>query len=124
MSTVHPTIFDRDSWAQWYARQHLQTDPGITAVYYLPTGAGVRDIRLVEVNTMIGERLDDRLEPIDFGIDFGEVTEHRLVVLDVSSNQWGRILNNEIPLPSGWSLDKRLGFSPSSAPPEVDDSDE
>ena len=124
MSTVHSTTFDRDSWAQWYARQHLKTDPGITAVYYLPTGADERDIRLVEVNTMIGERLDDRLEPIDFGIDFGEATEHRLIVLDVSSNQWKRILKNEIPLPSGWSLEQWRESLPSSAPMEADDSDE
>jgi len=124
MSTVHSTTFDKVSWAQWYAQQHLKTDPGITAVYYLPTGAGERDIRLVEVNTMIGERLDDRLEPIDFGIDFGEETEHRLVVLDVSSNQWARILKKEMPLPSGWSLDQWFEFSPSSASKEADDSDE
>lgn len=121
MSTVHQSQFHRDSWARWYAKQHLKTDPGITSVYYLPNGADEREIRLVEINTLMGERLDGSLEAIDFGIDRGESTEHRLVVLDVSANQWKKILQGDIPLPQGWSRENCQEFSPDSGSDQVDD---
>ncbi len=38
------TQFDRASMARWYAKEHLKTDPGIAAVYYLPTNSGDREI--------------------------------------------------------------------------------
>ena len=63
--------FDRDSLAVWYAREHLGTDPGIVSVYYLPQNADEREIRFVEVNKLLGDRNDDALEPIDFGVDMG-----------------------------------------------------
>ena len=75
------TQSDRDSMARWYAKEHLKTDPGIVAVYYLPTNAGDREIRFVEVNNLIGDRNDDVLEPIDFGVDTGRETAHKLFVL-------------------------------------------
>ena len=61
--------FDRDSMARWYATQHLKTDPGIAAVWYLPTYAEERDIRFVEINNLLVNRNDRGLAPIDFGID-------------------------------------------------------
>ena len=124
MSTVHSTTFDRDSLAQWYARQHLKTDPGITAVYYLPTGADERDIRLVEVNTMIGERQDEALAPIDFGVDRGEDTQHSLVILDVTPLQWQKIQAGSIHLPAGWFLVDVRKLSDRDLPQESGDDDE
>ena len=99
------TQFDRDSQAQWYAKEHLKTDPGIVDVYYLPHGAPDREIRLVEVNRLIGDRNDGALEPIDFGIDRGMDTEHTLFMLDVTPEQWERINHRELPLPGGWSIE-------------------
>lgn len=98
------TEFDRDSMARWYASEHLKTDPGIIAVYYLPTNAGEREIRFVEVNQLIGERNDEILEPIDFGIDRGLESAHQLYVLDVTPEQWERIGKHELDLPGNWSL--------------------
>lgn len=98
------TQFDRDSMAQWYAMEHLKTDPGIVAVYYVPTNADDREIRLIEVNRLIGDRNDDSLEPIDFGVDAGLETAHTLFVLDVTPKQWERIMNRDLPLPDRWSL--------------------
>ena len=97
--------FNRDSMANWYAKQHRKTDPGIVAIYHLPTNAGEREIRLVEVNKLIGDRNDYALEPIDFGIDRGMETEHNLFVLDVTPEQWKRISTKELQLPGNWSLD-------------------
>jgi hypothetical protein len=101
MATIQ---FDRDSTARWYATEHLKTDPGIVAVYYLPTNAGKREVRLIEINNLIGDRNDDALEPIDFGIDTGMETAHKLFVLDVTPQQWERIGTRALHLPDDWSL--------------------
>lgn len=91
--------------AHWYAKEHLKTDPGIVAVYYLPKNAGEREIRFIEINELIGDRNDDALEPIDFGIDTGTDNAHRLFVLDVTPEQWERIQARQLYLPGDWSLD-------------------
>ncbi|MEX2173749.1 MAG: hypothetical protein WD872_05260 [Pirellulaceae bacterium] len=96
--------FDRDEMAGWYARQHLQTDPGVSEIYYLPSDSPEREIRFVEVNELIADRLDSALEPVDFGVDRDTQTEHTLLVLDVTPDQWDRIHKRELALPRGWSL--------------------
>ena len=98
------TQFDRDSMARWYAEQHAKTDPGVVAIYYLPSNSGERDIRFVEINKLIGDHVDDALEPIDFGVDSGTENEHKLLVLDVTPRQWERIRASELRLPTDWSL--------------------
>jgi hypothetical protein len=98
------TLFERDAMASWYARQHRNTDPAIRAVYYLPTNAPDREIRLVEINELIVERNDDTVEPLDFGVDTGMDSEHKLMVLDVTPSQWERIKQSSLALPAGWSL--------------------
>jgi hypothetical protein len=96
--------FDRDSMARWYAMEHLKTDPGIRAIHYLPKGAGDREIRFIEINTLLADRTDDSLEPIDFGVNMGSEKAHRLFVLDVTEKQWTRMESGELTLPNGWSL--------------------
>jgi hypothetical protein len=98
-----PAIFDRDSMAASYAKRHRAADGDIAAVYYLPTGAPPTEIRLVEVNRAITSVADP--EPIDFGVASGTDDEHRLVVLDVTPEQWKEIQNGARPLPPGWTLD-------------------
>lgn len=102
--SMQATEFQRDKMAKWYAKQHLKTDPGVRSVHYLPTDASEREIRFVEVNTEIAERNDDTLEPIEFGVDSGMDSEHKLFLLDVTPNQWDRIERSELALPCGWSL--------------------
>ncbi len=96
--------------ASWYAKEHLKTDPGIVAVYYLPWDSGDRDIRFIEVNNLLGDRNDDMLEPIDFGIDMGSENEHRLYVLDVTPEQCRRIQTQKLGLPGNWSLQDSKRF--------------
>jgi hypothetical protein len=103
--------FDRDEMARHYAARHLRTDPGIAAVIYLPGEAPEREIRFVEVNELIADRAQDPVEPIDFGVDVGGPTSHKLMVVDVTPAQWERIDRKEIPLPSGWSLDGATPFT-------------
>jgi hypothetical protein len=103
--------FNKDAMARSYAGRHLRTDPGIRSIYYLPTGAPEREIRLLEVNSLMAVRENDPIEPIDFGVDVGRVDAHRLMVLDVTPGQWERIRKKELPLPSGWFLDGAIHFS-------------
>jgi len=105
-----PLQFDLDATARWYARAHLKTDPFIESVHHLPHDAGYRNIRLVEVNHGLAEQLDTSLVPIDFGVDTGTETEHRLFVLDVTPSQWQRINSGTLQLPRGWSLSEATHF--------------
>jgi len=111
MSVVH---FDRDAMARCYAKRHQETDPGLVCVYYLPTNAPDREIRFIEVNQLIADREDKTLEPLDFGVDSGTETAHKLLVLDVTPGQWDRILEGSLPLPCDWSLDNKKAYQPKS----------
>ena len=99
------TKFDRDRLASWYARQHLKTDPGIVEVHYLPNGSPDREIRFLEVNSLVGERDIVQLEPVDFGVDFGTPNQHSLLVVDVTPSQMERVRDGQIHLPDGWTLE-------------------
>jgi hypothetical protein len=105
------TQFDKNALAHWYATEHLKTDPGVRSVYYLPANAPDREIRIIEVNELLGDRKDSTLEPIDFGVDIGTESEHKLFVLDVTPRQWDRIRQSLIALPQGWSLEDAVTYT-------------
>jgi len=95
--------FNRDSIAATYAKRHKETDPAIRAIYYLPTEAPPNEIRLVEVNEAITGTAGP--EPIDFGVDAGTPNEHKLIVFDVTPEQWEEVREGTLPLPKGWTLE-------------------
>jgi hypothetical protein len=97
------SAFDRDSMAVFYAKRHKATDGSISEIYHLPKGAPPKEIRLVEVNGSILGTASP--EPIDFGVDGGTENEHKLIVLDVTPEQWGEIRGGSLTLPPGWKLD-------------------
>ena len=99
------TQFDRDSMAKWYALEHIKTDPGVRKVIYLPKDAPDREIRFVEINELLADRTEDPLEPVDFGVDAGAESEHKLYVLDVTPSQWDQISQHSLTLPLGWMLE-------------------
>lgn len=103
MSGITHTSFDRDRLARWYAQRHLETDPGVERIFFLPTNAPPGEIRLLEINRLISEMTP--LEAIDFGVDIGGAEGHTLYVLDVTPSQWDAIQRQEIPLPAGWNLE-------------------
>lgn len=110
MATVQQ--FDAHAWAQRYANEQRITDPGFEVAYYLPKDAGEREIRFVVVNSLIGERTDDApMEPIEFGVDRGSDTEHRLLILDLTPGQWDRVQRGGLALPTGWSLEDMVSFA-------------
>ncbi len=102
--------FDRDAMARWYADRHLRTDPGILEIHYLPANAPDREIRLVELNSLIASRVENPIQPIDFGVDMNTPTRHTLFVADVTPEQWMMIEQGRLALPDGWSLDDSVRF--------------
>ncbi len=104
--------FNRESLAAWYAKQHLATDPGIRKVIYVPTGAGEREIRFLEISTLIHDvRSNRQLVPIDFGVDMGQESQHKLFVVDLTDEQWEQVLKGELKLPSGWLLESKVEYA-------------
>ncbi len=102
MSTATSVAFDRDSWASFYAKRHLDIDDAVEQIFYLPENAPAREIRFLEVNRSISEMSPP--EPIDFGVDTGGVDEHKLYVLDVTPAQWKQLQDDNLSLPDGWTL--------------------
>ena len=100
---VPTATFDRDSIAAMYAKRHKESDPAIRAIHYLPTDAPPNEIRLIEVNEAITGTADP--EPIDFGVDSGTPNEHKLIVFDVTPEQWDAVRKGTLPLPTGWTLE-------------------
>lgn len=98
MATVD---LERDQRTEVFANRHWRTDSGVEAIYYLPEQAPDREIRLVEVNREVASLEGLPIEPIDFGIDANRESFHRLLVLDLSPDQWHMICENEISLPAG-----------------------
>jgi hypothetical protein len=99
-----PGAFDRDALARWYALRHLNIDPTIREVIYLPAKAPANEIRLIEVNTLSTIPDESSVEALDFGADVGLPGEHRLLVADVTPGQWNRIAAGTLALPHGWEL--------------------
>jgi hypothetical protein len=94
----------REAFADWVARRHLASDPGLKCVTYLPAGAPPNEVRLVEQNALLTTPQNGHLEPVDFspgiqGIDFD------VFVLDVTPEQWTQIRAKNLALPQGWSLE-------------------
>lgn len=108
MSPATEPMIPRDNLASWYARRHLTIDNGVEQILYLPADAPPREIRFLEVNTMISETTP--LEPIDFGVDTGSNNAHSLYVLDVTPSQWDDIQSGQLNLPTGWSLEGNQVF--------------
>lgn len=104
------TKFYPESSASMYAERHMQTDPGICGVYYLPDGASEREIRLIEVNQVAAIRDEGPLEPIEFGVDQQGDDAHTVKILDVSPSQWIKLEQGKLALPHGWSLHNMKPF--------------
>ena len=110
MTTTETIAFDRDRLAAWYAKRHLEIDPGVEQIHYLPVESPDREVRLLEVNRLIPELTGVELEPIDFGVDIDDANGHTLYVLDVTPRQWAEIEVGRLALPAGWHSEGRRTF--------------
>ncbi|HUY33434.1 MAG TPA: hypothetical protein VMV69_11855 [Pirellulales bacterium] len=98
-----PKSGDRDDVAAWVAKSHFVVDTSIREVWYLPQGAPPDEIRLLELNDRVVGN-ETTVEPMDFGLDL-EGAPYRLLVADVSSDQFEQIKCDPGRLPPGWFLD-------------------
>lgn len=104
MAATAVVPFDRNAWARCYAQNHLDVDLGTLTILYLPDGAPEREIRLIEINELMVAREADPVAPLDFGVGMSEENPHRLVIVDVTPEQWRQIEAGTLSLPAGWSL--------------------
>ena len=104
MTTATDTAFDRSGMARCYADRHRTFDPGVIDIYHLPTDAPAREVRLLEVNSLIPDTTN-ALEAIDFGVDIESENAHTLMVLDVTPLQWDAVREGRLALPKGWTLE-------------------
>ena len=96
---------DRDAWAAWYAGQHLKCDPGLSAVIYLPGGAGEEDLRFVELSELVAGRTDEAARlPVSFGVGRDTGGQHVLSIVDISPEQWDRMRAGTLAPPDGWEI--------------------
>jgi hypothetical protein len=94
----------KDEFVAWIARQHFAIDKGISKILYLPTGAPLDEVRLLEVNTLANLPENGSVEAVDFMPDI-EGIHFTLFVADVTPRQLESIMNRQLPLPKGWHLD-------------------
>jgi hypothetical protein len=92
----------KEQVADWIAKTHLATDTTIKEIWYLPTGSPSDEVRLIELNGRIAG-VGWGIEPIDFALDV-EGTHFKLLVADVTSDDFDRAKNDPTALPPGWSL--------------------
>jgi hypothetical protein len=95
-----PPGSDRDRIAEWVAKLHMSTDGSIRQVYYLPTDAPPKEIRLLEINERISTP-EDQPEPLGFGLEVAGLAL-KLSVADVSKDQLEKMKNDPSNLPPGW----------------------
>lgn len=100
-----PASPDRDATAGWLARQHLAIDPGIAEICYLHD-APSDEIRFVEINRLlpIPDPQSGQFDFVDFGVDI-EPMDLSLSVIDVTGEQWQKVLEGVLRLPEGWAVE-------------------
>ena len=99
-----------EQFAAWIAQRHFASDPSISEIIYLPANAPKNEIRLLEINVLLNVFHLETVEPVDFSPDVGGL-EFRVLVADITSEQWEMIREQTIKLPNGWSLTKNARFS-------------
>jgi hypothetical protein len=98
---------ERAAFAQWLGGQHLDFDKRLSMVIYLPADAPEDQVRLLEVNTGLYPDPGTPLEPIE---STPAVTDlpFRVLVLDVTPEEWAEIQAKPQMLPDRWSLQDRM----------------
>ncbi len=98
----------KDEVAMDLAKSHLETEPEITAIYWLLSDREDdpdEPLKLLEVNPNTIER---GIEPIRFGPDASGGVPFPVVVVDVSPGEFAQVRAGDLKLPNGWSLGPQL----------------
>jgi hypothetical protein len=97
-------LSERAAFAEWLARQHLRYDTRLTEIVYLPTGASEDEVRLLEVNTGLFPEPGNPIVPIETTPAITDLP-FRMLVADVTPEEWDRIKTDPSLLPAGWKLE-------------------
>jgi len=94
----------RAAFAEWLAREHLGFDKRLTLAVYLPGGAPEDEVRLLEVNTGLYPEPGNPITPIETTPAVTDLP-FRVLVADVTPEEWNQIKTDSGLLPAGWSLE-------------------
>lgn len=108
-AAVTEAAFDAAEAARHHAASFLYTDVDVREIYYLPAGAGPRDVRLLVVGGLVAREATP-LEVLDFGVDIGQPSAHMMHVVDITPEQWDRLRAGRLVLPPGWSLEGSVRY--------------
>jgi hypothetical protein len=100
------TMRERAAFAEWLARQHLRFDKRLTHIVHLPVGADDQEVRLLEVNTGLYPEPGSPIVPVETTPTVADVP-FRVLVADVTPDEWEQIQGNPALLPKGWALEGR-----------------
>jgi hypothetical protein len=92
------------AFAEWLARQHLRFDSRLTQAIYLPTGAPDDEIRMLEVNTGLFPEPGKPIVAIETTPAVTDIP-FRVLIADVTPEEWEQIQTKPELLPAGWSLE-------------------
>ena len=98
---------ERAAFASWLARQHLQFDPRLTQVIYLPTNAPDDEVRLLEINTGLFPGPKDSILAIETTPAMNDLP-FRVWVADITPEEWKEIQSGSNLLPQGWELNENV----------------
>ena len=96
---------DMEKVVRYLAQDNFEVEDGLERIIWLRHGAG-DTIRLIEVNRN-GFPMG-RVEAFTFAPS-GDVP-FRVYLADITPGEWQQVLNSEIPLPPGWSLEESKEF--------------
>lgn len=98
---------NKDQVAQLLADAHREVDPSIIRIVRLVSDLendGREPVKLLEVNPFTSP---SGIVPIAFGADPPTVP-YPLVVVEVTEDEYQKILDGALPLPPGWRLGEPL----------------
>jgi hypothetical protein len=99
---------DKNDTAQLLADAHFQMDEAITRIFRVlePDEAdGRKPVKLLEVNPMTAET---GVTPIGLTADPSRGVPFPTVIVEVSSDEFERLVSGELRLPRGWTLGPEL----------------
>jgi hypothetical protein len=97
-------IQERAAFVEWLARQHLRFDSRLTQVVFLPSGSPEVEVRLLEVNTGLYPDPGTPIVPIETTPAITDLP-YRVLVADVTPEEWSQIQADPGLLPAGWKLE-------------------
>src|SRR5438270_333983 len=73
----------KDDFARWIARYHFSFDKGISRILYLPTDSPPGEVRLLEINELIGIPENAPIAAVDFMPDIAGIN-YSIFVADIT----------------------------------------